>query len=139
MDNGPVLAPTPIVRITAEQLEYLVARLRDKGGLSTEAKRRWQPAPPSNKGVSNVNFTQFLPYNERRRALWFSAQSQNIQVSVGAGAGLGIGVNVLVTQQMMIFTYDMIGAAIWQPWNANSGNVGAQINFQEFLAADLDI
>lgn len=120
MDNGQsILAPTPIVRITAEQLEYLIQRLR---GDNRRVQKGWQYksySVPVGIGAT----VPVLTVNEARKSIIVSAVSSGMQFGptdiISSTSGISVPVN---THMNYPLNFDDLGWIVTRAWSAT--NIG---------------
>ena len=122
MSNGDaVLAPTPIVRMTSEQLEYLIAALARRAS-GREEKKKWKynivnasapGAPPAALILGRNAYRQGFIVTAFGTAAAISVDP-NVTGTQGFGIQSGVGVTIP-------FMFDVFGWLVTEPWYAVSG------------------
>lgn len=117
MDGGQVLAPTPIVRITAEQLEYLINRIRAPSFTNAQKKLWTSRTQTVNLGAGASQIV--LQKDTTRKLICFSALGGAMSLQPG-NVATGNAVFTLAAGQTLQFPIDFetFGFIVTQQWTA---------------------
>jgi hypothetical protein len=132
LDDSTLLAPTPIVRITAEQLEYLISRIKRYD--DADDRKRWRATTFTKSVVVAGTVSSFLPINKARIGFWIASPQASCLIGPIGTTAAQTGLLVSSATSLSLWVgRDTLGWQVTQGWEmfntlANTNIEGLEVS-----------